>query len=567
MSTMHSRQGLTDILLQQGYVLPAQVPADIETKNYAELYEKLVMTGVLTPAQLLEAVAIALDIPYVDLTDVSIDTALFNKLPAKVAFKYSVLPYSEENGVLNVVVSDPFDLTIIDRLEHISKSRVQILLSTKEAIKEALRRSQGANEVLNELSTNFTSVDKPFAAAVAIDYEGDNERQVTRLINTIIVAALQKRASDIHIEAFAQHINIKYRIDGVLSAAMEPIDISYHAALVSRIKVMADMDIAEKRVAQDSRMKLRVEARDVDFRVSILPGVFGEDVVIRILDKSYLSGNMHNLKLSHLGFDAAILESFQRAIHEPYGMILITGPTGSGKTTTLYAALSELNTKEEKIITIEDPVEYQLDGVVQIPVNEKKGVTFAGGLRSILRHDPDKIMIGEIRDSETVQIAVQSALTGHLVFTTVHANNSLDVIGRFEHMGVNIYNFVSSLNCVMAQRLVRTLCQQCREEVAPDLELIHASALDVDEYSAFPWYRGKGCNDCNHTGFRGRTAIIEYLRMTPRIRELITQRKSIAELQQAARDQGMITLREAALDKFKQGLTTLAEINRVTIVE
>jgi type IV pilus assembly protein PilB len=360
---------------------------------------------------------------------------------------------------------------------------------------------------------------------------------------------------------------IKYRIDGVLYPATEPIDMKFHSAMVSRIKVMSDLDIAERRVPQDGRFKIRTGAKTIDFRVSIMPSAFGEDIVIRILDKESITAGVNSLRLDSLGFDENDLKRFRRSIREPYGMVLVTGPTGSGKTTTLYAAISEINTGEDKMITIEDPVEYQLRGVVQIPVNEKKGLTFARGLRSILRHDPDKIMVGEIRDAETAQIAVQSALTGHLVFTTVHANNAFDVLGRFLNMGIEPYNFVSALNCILAQRLVRMLCPKCRKQVRLSRRELEESALDADYYQNHTFADATGCKDCNFTGFRGRKAITEFLDLSDRIREMILEKRPSSEIRKAAIAEGMSTLRQSAVMKVLAGETTLKEINRVTFIE
>jgi type IV pilus assembly protein PilB len=312
---------------------------------------------------------------------------------------------------------------------------------------------------------------------------------------------------------------------------------------------------------------MRLEGRKIDFRVSVLPSIFGEDVVIRILDKEYITADINELRLERLGFNKGDLKKFKKAILEPYGMVLVTGPTGSGKTTTLYAAITEINTREDKIVTIEDPVEYQLHGVVQIPVNEKKGLTFARGLRSILRHDPDKIMVGEIRDAETAHIAIQSALTGHLVFTTVHANNAFDVIGRFVNMGIEPYNFVSSLNCILAQRLVRTLCPHCKYKEAVPEELLGASGLDIGRYKGTDFYAAKGCPECNGTGFKGRVAISEFLNLSDSIREMILSRRPTSEVRRAALGEGLTTLRQAGLEKVFNGETTLKEINRVTFIE
>ncbi len=378
---------------------------------------------------------------------------------------------------------------------------------------------------------------------------------------------MQRRCSDIHIETRDDSVVIKYRIDGVLQQAMQPIAKEHHSTIISRIKVMSELDISERRVPQDGRFRVRFNGRSIDFRVSIMPSIHGEDAVLRVLDKESMSEKFHKLTLDVVGFSDEDLRKFRRYIKEPYGMVLVTGPTGSGKTTTLYAALNEIKTDEDKLITIEDPVEYQIRGITQIPVNEKKGLTFARGLRSILRHDPDKIMVGEIRDTETAQIAINSALTGHLVFTTVHANNVVDVLGRFLNMGVEAYNFVSALNCILAQRLVRLICEFCKKEVHYSVEELEASGLDPKEWANIPMYEGEGCIECSGTGFRGRTAIHELLELTDNVREMILAKKPSSEIRRTAKDEGMHFLRESAIDRVKRGLTTLKEINKVTFIE
>jgi type IV pilus assembly protein PilB len=386
-------------------------------------------------------------------------------------------------------------------------------------------------------------------------------------VDTIIFTALERRASDIHIETRDIEVGVKYRIDGALGEAMAPIAKEHHSTIISRIKVMSELDISERRVPQDGRFKTRYKGRSIDFRVSIMPSVNGEDAVIRILDKESISEKFRNLSLEVVGFSDADLRKFRRYIAEPYGMVLVTGPTGSGKTTTLYGALMEIKNDEDKIITIEDPVEYQIRGITQIPVNEKKGLTFARGLRSILRHDPDKIMVGEIRDVETAQIAIQSALTGHLVFTTVHANNVVDVLGRFLNMGVDPYNFVSAMNCILAQRLVRMICSACKKPVKYPDEFLVESAIDPSQHRGAVFYEGEGCLECNGTGYRGRTAIHELLDLSDRIREMIIERKPTSEIKRVAHEDGMTFLRESALAKVFSGTTTLKEINKVTFIE
>ena len=402
---------------------------------------------------------------------------------------------------------------------------------------------------------------------LTVDHFGEDQSPVVKLLDTIMLSAMQRRASDIHIEATDRATTVKFRVDGILVSAMDPLDVKLHPPLVSRLKVMSDLDIAERRVPQDGSFRMRLDRKTVDFRVSILPSVFGESVVIRILDREAITTGVSTLRLDRLGFNPEDLKRFRRAITRPYGMVLVTGPTGSGKTTTLYAAISEMNIQEDKLITIEDPVEYQLPGVVQIPVNEKKGLTFARGLRSILRHDPDKIMVGEIRDAETAQIAIQSALTGHLVLTTVHANNVFDVIGRFASMGIDSYNFLAALTCVLAQRLIRVICPDCRHQVPLDQALAEESGLDYDEFKGAPFYEGKGCSECHDTGYRGRKCITEFLDLTDEIKEMILADRALSEIRYRAVTDGMITLRQSAVKKVLAGETTLREINRVTFSE
>jgi general secretion pathway protein E len=385
-----------------------------------------------------------------------------------------------------------------------------------------------------------------------------------KLINSTVFDALRLEASDIHLESLPQGLLIKFRIDGVLNRIAMVNNPMLAEQCVARIKVLAELDIGEKRVPQDGRFRVAAKGRDIDIRVSIMPSIHGEDAVLRVLDKKALMDSVQRLTLDSLGFDGRTIQLLRRLAAEPYGMMLVTGPTGSGKTTTLYAALTEINHGEDKVITIEDPVEYQLPGVLQIPVNERKGLTFAVGLRSILRHDPDKILVGEIRDPETAQIAVQSALTGHMVFTSVHANNTFDVIGRFMHMGVDPYNFVSSLTGVVAQRLVRQNCPHCAESVEIDAALLAESGItDPQNYS---FKAGRGCAQCRNTGYKGRRAIAEVLRLTDEIREMIVARASIRALKEQARNEGTRFLRDVALDIVRQGQTTLQEVNRVTFV-
>jgi type II secretory ATPase GspE/PulE/Tfp pilus assembly ATPase PilB-like protein len=508
---------------------------------------------------------------FVDIASFAPDPELLQSVPVELMFRYNFLPFRRDGGRLVLVMADPTDIPVVDELSLLLQTPVQPAVGTPSAIQEALKRGQGTQRVLEEASESFKIQvlrdDDNGDEVLSIDKIQADQSPIIRLVDSAIFDALNRRASDIHIETRDTEVMIKYRIDGVLQPAMKPIAKEHHGTIISRIKVMAELDIAEKRIPQDGRFRVKIRGRSIDFRVSVMPSVHGEDVVIRILDKESLSKQFASLRLDVLGFDEKELAHFRRFIREPYGMVLVTGPTGSGKTTTLYAALSEIRTEEDKIITIEDPVEYQLRGITQIPVNEKKGLTFARGLRSILRHDPDKIMVGEIRDSETADIAIQSALTGHLVFTTVHANNVIDVLGRFLNMKIEPYNFVSALNCVQAQRLVRTVCSHCRREVRASPELLLESGLDSRIYGDVPFYEGAGCLECAGTGFKGRTAICELLDVTDTIRELILARRSSADIKRAAREEGMIFLRDSAISKAVAGRTTLQEINKVTFVE
>ena len=507
---------------------------------------------------------------YVDMERYYVDQDLLRSIPADLMLRYRFVPRRRIGGALEIILSDPTDLPMIDELALLLGAPVTATVGTPSAIESILTRSESSQRVLDEATESFQlqTLREEDAAEESLTVERltSDISPVIKLVDSMIYTAIQRRASDVHVETQDDALHVKYRIDGVLQAAMRPIDKQFHSAVLSRIKVMAELDIAEKRVPQDGRFKLRMPGKTIDFRVSIMPSIHGEDAVIRILDKESISEQFRELRLDILGFPADELRRFRRAIAEPYGMVLVTGPTGSGKTTTLYGALAEITSSEDKIVTIEDPVEYQLKGITQIPINERKGLTFARGLRSILRHDPDKIMVGEIRDPETAQIAIQSALTGHLVFTTVHANNVIDVLGRFLNMGVEAYQFVSSLNCVLAQRLVRTICRDCRHPVTIPEEELREAKIDPAVAAVHTFYEGGGCIECGGTGYRGRTAICELLDLSDHIRELILGQRPTSEIKQAARDAGMRFLRESAVEQVLQGRTTLHEINKVTFV-
>jgi type IV pilus assembly protein PilB len=510
---------------------------------------------------------------FVDLSEQHIDPELFRTIPADLMFRYNFVPLEVQNNSLSIAVSDPSLVLLSDELPLLLGKKLAIKVATARQIGDILKRTEQSQRVLEQATEAFTLQVSKEEEESEETISGDRLTRdttvspVVRLVETIIFTALERRASDIHIEARDTEVAVKYRIDGVLQHAMQPIAKEWHSTVLSRIKVLSDLDIAERRVPQDGRFRVKYKGRFIDLRVSIMPASHGEDAVLRVLDKETLSEKFQSLSLDVVGFSDLEVKRFRRYIQEPYGMVLVTGPTGSGKTTTLYAAINEIKTDEDKIVTIEDPVEYQLKGITQIPVNEKKGLTFARGLRSILRHDPDKIMVGEIRDQETAQIAIQSALTGHLVFTTVHANNVTDVIGRFINMGVEPYNFVSALNCIMAQRLVRVICENCKRPKNFTPAELKEAGLDPAIWSSVVLREGAGCLECSGTGFHGRTAICELLDLTDRIREMIVDRRPTSEIKRIAREEGMITLRESGLAKIRAGLTTVKEINKVTFVE
>src|ERR1700678_2326091 len=510
---------------------------------------------------------------FVDLREQRIDPELFRSIPAELMFRYKFVPMEARGNTLMVAMADPSQLQLTDELALLLGKKLQIKVATASQIDDLLKRTEQSQRVLDQATEGFTLQvvhdDEDSDENISMDKltRDSGVSPVVRLVDTVIFTALERRASDIHIETRSTEVVVKYRIDGVLQYAMQPLAKEWHATILSRIKVMSELDIAERRVPQDGRFRVRYKGRFIDFRVSIMPSVHGEDAVLRVLDKETLSEKFHNLTLDVVGFDQQDMTRFRRYIHEPYGMVLVTGPTGSGKTTTLYAAINEIKNDEDKIITIEDPVEYQVRGITQIPVNEKKGLTFARGLRSILRHDPDKIMVGEIRDQETAQIAINSALTGHLVFTTVHANNVTDVIGRFINMGVEPYNFVSALNCIMAQRLVRVICESCKKPVHYSPEVLKESGLDPAEWMQVPFYEGPGCLECSGSGYRGRSAITELLDLSDRIREMIINRRPTSEIKRVAKEEGMTFLRDSGMGKIRAGVTTLREINKVTFLD
>lgn len=491
----------------------------------------------------------------------------FELLPFGEAMRRNVVAVRNGEGELRVVITDPFDIPLQAWLqEHIVQACSPWLTSLDDLTAYLALQEESLHAIDQVLKKDASPENALAEEEISLKSISADSSPVIKLVNSTLYDALKSDASDIHLETHASGMAIKYRIDGVLCMVGSVAGLETAEQVISRIKVLSELDIAEKRIPQDGRFKILVKGREIDIRVSIMPSILGEDAMLRILDKQTLADQAKGLRLDYLGFDEHSLGVIRRLSNEPYGMVLVTGPTGSGKTTTLYAALSEINNGQDKIITIEDPVEYQLNGVLQIPVNEKKGLTFARGLRAILRHDPDKILVGEIRDPETAQIAVQSALTGHLVFTSVHANNVFDVLGRFMHMGVDPYSFVSALNGVLAQRLVRVVCTNCAAELKPDEKMLLDSGIALEDAGCYRFVHGAGCGLCRGTGYKGRKAVAEIMQLNDEIRELITAREPIRRIKDAARMNGTRLLREAALELVRSGETSLQEINRVTFV-
>jgi type IV pilus assembly protein PilB len=573
MSISFARKKIGEILVEHGDLTVGQLAYVVETLKSTSLRfgELSVQEGLVSENVLYQALAEQFGLEFVDLTEYRLDEHVLALFPADIIYRYTFVPLELVGDSIVIAISDPTDVVKLDDLELLLDKPLVLKIATPSCIQLLLKKGDGTSRVLKEVSEDFmlqlvTETEKG-EEVLSVEAISADTSPIIKLLNSTIMDALTRRASDIHIESAMEGVVIKFRIDGVLYKATDVIDMHFQGPIISRLKVMSELDISERRIPQDGRFKLRINSKAIDFRVSIMPSAFGEDAVIRILDKESIASDMKGLTLDVLGMTDHEKRRFRKMVREPYGMVLVTGPTGSGKTTTLYAALTEIHTGEEKIITIEDPVEYLLKGIVQIPVNEKKGLTFARGLRSILRHDPDKIMVGEIRDPETAQIAVQSALTGHLVFTTVHANNAFDVLGRFIHMGIDPYNFVSCLNCVMAQRLVRKVCPKCKQPVKLTDEFLLESAINPDSCSSVTFYEAKGCEDCNNTGYRGRSAIVELLDLNDELRELIVSKAPAAALKKAAREAGTMFLRESAVEKVFCGETTIKEINRVTFVE
>ena len=519
------------------------------------------------PRQLAHALAALFGLPVIETADMLAQAPAFDLLGLSKAMQRHCVLLRAPGGKLTAAIADPFDADLQTWIEAQAGAPVVYCLALQSDIQAYLTKQEESMRAVDNFAPapGETRRDSKAAAILSFASVSEAASPAVKLVNSTLYDALRAGASDVHLECTATGLAVKYRVDGVLDHAASVSGVEIAEQVISRLKVLAELDIAERRVPQDGSFRVEAAGREIDLRVSIMPSIHGEDAVIRILDKRAMIEAYGALTLEALGFDAPSLATLRVLAQEAYGMLLVTGPTGSGKTTTLYAALTEIHNGRDKIITIEDPVEYQLPGILQIPVNERKGLTFAKGLRSILRHDPDKIMVGEIRDRETAEIAIQSALTGHLVLTTVHANNVFDVFGRFTHMGIDPYAFVSALNGIWAQRLVRLNCPHCAAAHDPSDSELARVHMTRDDAAGYLFKRGSGCGDCRGTGYKGRKAVAEILMLTDELRELIIEKRPIRQIKEAARLNGTRSLREAALELVKRGETTLEEVKRVTL--
>ncbi|MCK5312649.1 MAG: Flp pilus assembly complex ATPase component TadA [Desulfobacteraceae bacterium] len=560
-----------DIAVELGFITQEQKAAILIKQNIADrrMGQFCFEEGLITDEQLARLIAKQFSCKYAKINNMD-QPELLSMLSLDFIIKNKIVPFSFLDDVLVFAIADPVDyFRVVEEIEVLIEYEFTfVVVSHKklDAFIKTLESSRNMIDISEEMRLPLVRESDTGDYEISTEKVSSQESPIVKLVDSTILDAISKNASDIHFEGSAQGLIIRYRIDGMLYQIIDPLDMGNMNPVISRLKVMSELDISEKRIPQDGRFKLKIMNRFVDFRISILPTIFGENAVIRILDQQRMTLTTSDLSLEGLKLDKRELFRLRRQIKAPYGMFLMTGPTGSGKTTTLYRALSEVNTKNTKIITIEDPVEYQLEGIMQIPVNKKKGLTFSRGLRSILRHDPDKILLGEIRDSETAQIAIQSALTGHQVFTTVHANTSFEVVNRFIHMGIEPYNLVSALNCIVAQRLIRVLCDCRVEREISDLFLAE-SGLDPAQYKKYTYYKSYGCERCKGTGYSGRKAIIEHVELDGDMREMFIKRMSVSAMKKKALSKGVVFLRDAAINEMIRGVTTLEEVNRVTFID
>ncbi|MDQ7781698.1 MAG: type IV-A pilus assembly ATPase PilB [Desulfomonilaceae bacterium] len=541
---------------------------DYQRTQGGKVSSALIKLDFLDEDDLLEFLSRHLGLPTVSLDEIDVDPDSVRLLQSSIAQKYMAIPYGQVNGTLHVAMADPTDLNAIDDIKFVTDLAVEVSIATESQIRKALDTFYDTGMDAQEMLDEFEDDDMESIGADDSDLDGEDplkaaeDAPVVKLVNYFLREAIQKKASDIHVEPYEKIFRVRLRIDGALFELMKP-PLKLKNPVVSRLKIMSRLDIAERRLPQDGRIKLKLgKGRDMDFRVSVLPTLFGEKVVMRLLDKSNLQ-----LDMTKLGFEEAPLKHFKEAIHKPFGMVLVTGPTGSGKTTTLYSALSELNAPDVNLSTAEDPVEFNLHGINQVQMHEEIGLTFASALRSFLRQDPDIIMVGEIRDFETAEIAVKAALTGHMVLSTLHTNDAPQTINRLLNMGVEPFLVASSVNCIIAQRLARRICTSCKTEIEPPAEALRELGVKMEEIGTFPVYEGKGCTSCGNTGFKGRVALYEVMPVTDEIKELVLAGASAMELKREAVRLGMDTLRMAGVNKLKEGITTIPEVARSTMAD
>ena len=564
-----AQRKLGQILVDLGHINDDQLWDILEEQKQSPgtvIGQVAVRMGLITQAQVTEALAEQWGMPVVNLEETNIQSNVLEIVPQTMAEMYHIMPISLKNGVLTVAMADPQNVGALDDLRNFLGHEIRGAVSSGPDVEAAIAkyyadREESIEDVIESMSTDEDAEKRIRGYDLASDEEMSDAQPIKKLLNMVMLLAIRDQASDIHFEPFEDEFKIRVKADGVLYEMVPP---PRHLAnaIVSRIKVMSNLDIAERRLPQDGRIELNVGGNNVDLRVSVLPTLFGEAVVMRVLDRTVVA-----LDLNKIGMDAALLSSFRKVLNRPNGILLVTGPTGSGKTTTLYSALNEMNSTETKIITSEDPIEYDIEGIIQVPVNPDVGVTFATVLRAILRHDPDKILVGEIRDYETAEIAVQSSLTGHMVFSTLHTNDAPSAITRLRDMGVPAFLITATVEAILAQRLVRRICSECRTQFAPSDELLMELQLPLNTARKYKFYYGKGCPRCNNSGYKGRIGIYEFLIMSDEIRDAIAAEASGDDLRDIARQQGMTTLREAGLKLIFDGLTTIDEIVRETIVE
>ena len=555
---------LGELLLQEGLIEAEQLNRALEEQQHGgeRVGAVLIKMGFISDEVLVEFLARQFRVPSVNPSRLTIPQEIISLIPPEIAQKYQAVPFGLMGHTLNVAMADPGNLFVIDDIRFLTRKSIQVHVASEAIIKRVLGRYQTGDENIDEVldrlrdDVDVDLLDSSQEMDISFLEDAAEQAPVVKLVNHILMDAIRKQASDIHVEPYEKSLRVRFRLDGVLYEMMRP-PLQLRNAVVSRLKIMSRLDIAERRLPQDGRIKLKARGREMEFRVSVMPTLFGEKVVLRLLDKTGLQ-----LDMTKLGFEESQFQAFREAINQPYGMILVTGPTGSGKTTTLYCALSELNRVSHNILTAEDPVEYSLSGINQVHIHEAIGLNFAAALRSFLRQDPDVIMVGEIRDFETAEVAVKAALTGHLVLSTVHTNDASSTIARLLNMGIESFLVSSAVNLVLAQRLVRRICPECRMVEEVPYEALIDLGVSEKEVDSFVCYQGKGCAECSGTGYRGRIALYEVMTMHEKIREMVLIGASATEIKREAMNLGMLTLRQSGINKLKEGITSISEVLR-----